>query len=393
MIRVLMVVPQYPYPVVGGLERQSHELSRTLRAAGTDVQVVSGRVTPAQPDIEDVEGIRVHRLPWTARRWLRFLRMPSSLFAALFRLRNSYDVVHLHQHSWFGLYVILIARLLRKPILTKLPNVGTLGIPGMRAERFGLIKQKILFASDVLIAMSDKSLEELRSAGFPAERVLAVPNGVNLTQAENAPCESAPARSDGVCRVVFVGRIAQEKRVDFLIEQWIRVQRECPGAAVLEIWGDGPLKAVLQRKCSDMGLSETVIWRGHVEGVRSRLPTMHIFVLTSMAEGNSNAILEAMAAGLPVLSTRVGGTPMLLGPQAIDQLFNLNDDSLSQALIRLIRDEMIRKELGQRMRARVTEHFDIRKVARVYADAYQLIAARRAGEIHRLAQAVVLGTL
>ena len=99
MIRVLMVVPQYPYPVVGGLERQSHELSRTLRAAGTDVQVVSGRVTPAQPDIEDVEGIRVHRLPWTARRWLRFLRMPSSLFAALFRLRNSYDVVHLHQHS------------------------------------------------------------------------------------------------------------------------------------------------------------------------------------------------------------------------------------------------------------------------------------------------------
>jgi len=89
-------------------------------------QVVSGRVTPAQPDIEDVEGIRVHRLPWTARRWLRFLRMPSSLFAALFRLRNSYDVVHLHQHSWFGLYVILIARLLRKPILTKLPNVGTL---------------------------------------------------------------------------------------------------------------------------------------------------------------------------------------------------------------------------------------------------------------------------
>jgi len=388
-----MVVPQYPYPVVGGLERQSHELSRALRASGIDVQVVSGRVTARQPDIEDVEGIRVHRLPWTARRWIRFLRMPFTIFAALVRLRSSYDVVHLHQHSWFGLYVILIARLLRKPILTKLPNVGTMGIPGMRAERFGLIKLKILFASDVLIAMSDKSLEELRSAGFPAKRVLAVPNGINLTQAANLPSESLSGRSDSICRVVFVGRIAEEKRVDLLIEQWTRVQRECPRAAVLEIWGDGPLKAELQRKCSDMGLSETVIWRGHVEGVRSRLPSMHIFVLTSAAEGNSNAILEAMAAGLPVLSTPVGGTPMLLGPQGIDLLFNLNDDSLLHALVRLIRDDLTRKELGRQMRARVTEHFDIRKVAQVYADAYQLLAARKAGEIHRLAQAVVLGTL
>lgn len=84
---------------------------------------------------------------------------------------------------------------------------------------------------------------------------------------------------------------------------------------------------------------------------------------------------------------------MLLGPQGIDLLFNLNDDSLSHALVRLIRDDLTRKELGRQMRARVTEHFDIRKVAQVYADAYQLLAARKAGEIHRLAQAVVLGTL
>jgi len=121
---------------------------------------------------------------------------------------------------------------------------------------------------------------------------------------------------------------------------------------------------------------------------------MHIFVLTSMAEGQLQRDPgKPWRPDFPYSARGVGGTPMLLGPQAIDQLFNLNDDSLSQALIRLIRDEMIRKELGQRMRARVTEHFDIRKVARVYADAYQLIAARRAGEIHRLAQAVVLGTL
>jgi glycosyltransferase involved in cell wall biosynthesis len=393
MTRVLMVLPQYPYPVVGGLERQAHELSLALKASGTDLKVVSGRVKNAQPDVEDVGGIPVHRLPWSDRRWIRFVRMPFSIFSAMFRLRASYDVVHLHQHSWFSLYAILIAKLLRKPVLTKLPNVGRLGIPGVRAERLGSLKLKILFASDALIAMSDQSLQELRTEGYPAERVLAVPNGINLAHcASSAAAMPVEAKGD-IRRVVFVGRVAVEKRVDLLIEQWAKVQRDCPGAAVLEIWGDGPLRTTLQRKCGDLGLSASVVWRGHVEGVRDKLPAMHIFVLPSVAEGNSNAILEAMAAGLPVLSTPVGGTPMMLGPEAINLMFNLDDDSLGEALIRLIRDDPRRKAVGVQMRARVVEHFDIRRVARVYANAYQLLAARKASEMHRLAQPVVLGAL
>src|ERR1039458_5751960 len=88
MTRVLMVIPQYPYPVLGGLERQAHELALALRVLGVNVQVLSGRVMPTQPDLEDVEGISVHRLPWTHRRWARFLRMPLHLFFALYRLRT-----------------------------------------------------------------------------------------------------------------------------------------------------------------------------------------------------------------------------------------------------------------------------------------------------------------
>jgi glycosyltransferase involved in cell wall biosynthesis len=305
MTRVLMVVPQYPFPVVGGLERQAHELALALRFFGVDVQVVSGRVIPAQPDLEDVEGIRVHRLPWMHQRLARFLRLPFHVFVTLYRLRMSYDVVHLHQHSWFGLYTILIAKLLGKPILTKLPSVGVFGVPGLRSGRLGLLKLKILFSSDALVAMSDKSLQELRVAGFPTQRVLAVPNGISLHQPAGTPAESVPL--SGTCKVVFVGRIAEEKRVDLLLEHWASVQRQCPGEAELEIWGSGPLQVTLQRRCVELGLSKSVTWRGHVEGVRRRLPTMDIFVLPSVVEGNSNAILEAMAAGLPVISTRIGG--------------------------------------------------------------------------------------
>jgi glycosyltransferase involved in cell wall biosynthesis len=169
------------------------------------------------------------------------------------------------------------------------------------------------------------------------------------------------------------------------------VQQQCPGEAELEIWGSGPLQATLQHRCDELGLSKSVIWRGHVEGVRSRLQTMDIFVLPSVAEGNSNAILEAMAAGLPIISTPVGGTPMLVGPAGTHLLFDLNDDSLERTLIQLIRHRQSRKAVGAQMRARVAEHFNIQQVAHVYASAYSLLATRRAGEIHRLAQPVVLG--
>lgn len=390
MTRVLMVIPQYPYPVVGGLERQAHELALALRALGVNVQVLSGRVVGTQPDLENVEGISVHRLPWPHRRWARFLRTPLDLFAALFGLRASYDVVHLHQFSWFSLYSILIARLLGKPTLTKLPSVGEkFGVPGLRSGPFGLLKLKILFSSDALVAMSDQSLRELRSAGFPMQRVLAVPNGISLCRPSSMLAESAPPSS--ICKVVFIGRIAEEKRVDVLLEHWASVQRQCPGEAELEIWGSGPLQETLQRRCAELDLSRSVIWRGHVEGVRSRLPTMNIFVMPSVIEGNSNAILEAMAAGLPIVSTPVGGTPMLVGPHGAQLLFDLNDDSLARRLIRLIRDRQSRETIGTQMRTRVTDHFDIQKVARVYASAYQLLATNRPIEMHRLAQRVVLG--
>jgi glycosyltransferase involved in cell wall biosynthesis len=98
-----------------------------------------------------------------------------------------------------------------------------------------------------------------------------------------------------------------------------------------------------------------------------------------------------MAAGLPIVSTPVGGTPMLVGPQGTQLLFDLNDDSLARTLIRLIRDGQTRETVGAQMRARVADHFNIQQVAQVYASAYQLLTTRNAGQIHRLAQLVVLG--
>src|SRR5690606_8036606 len=122
-----------------------------------------------------------------------------------------------------------------------------------------------------------------------------------------------------------------------------------------------------------------VMLRGHVDGVREKMKNADVFVLPSLNEGNSNALLEAMAAGLPIVSTRVGGTPLLVGNEAAPWLCEPGDiDALADRLTRLIEDESTRKALGVAMRSRVEQYFDIGKVASSYTCAYRcLLQSRR----------------
>ena len=302
-----MVVPQYPYPIVGGLEKQAHELSKALARQNVNVQVLSGKIQPDQPDEETVEGISVVRLPWSRRKALRFLLAPWQIAYALWLRRACFDVIHLHQHSWVGLYVILLSKLLGKPILTKLPNVGDFGLPGLRRKFLGLLRQRILLLSDAIVAMSTESLRELQDAGYPKGRILATPNGIDLRTDKGTDSSN---REPGVCRVVFVGRLSEQKCVDILLDAWATVARTGMTKAVLEIWGAGPLEVALEAKSARLGLDQSVRFAGHVDDVRLKLRSMDVFVLTSRVEGNSNAVLEAMAAGLPVVATPVGGTPI-----------------------------------------------------------------------------------
>lgn len=386
--RVMMVVPQYPYPVLGGLERQAHELAKALRELGLQVQALSGKVEVGQPALEVVDGIPVHRIPWSRRKWLRFVRTPFDLFRVLHAQRSTYDVIHLHQHSWFGLLTILAAKLLRKPILTKLPNVGEFGLPGLAAQRFGRLKLAILLRADALVAMSRQSLAELDQAGFPSGRIVAIPNGIRLNGVRKEAVGKATAAQS--CRVVFVGRLSEEKRLDTLLTAWSKMIHVDNAQATLEFWGGGPLELELRQKCRELGIADSVYFLGYVDGVRDRLSEMDIFVLPSRAEGNSNAILEAMAAGLPIVSTRVGGTPMLVGMEGAESLCEPGDeDALATRLLKLIRDRMLREQIGAAMRRRAEQYFDIHRVARTYVAAYQRLAAGQRDRVGEMSNPVV----
>ncbi|HEX4885015.1 MAG TPA: glycosyltransferase family 4 protein, partial [Casimicrobiaceae bacterium] len=299
-MRILMAVAQYPFPVAGGLERQAHELALALVRRGHDVHALSTRFAPGQGAEQTLGAVAVHRIAWSRSRALRFAVQPLGLARAMLRLRRRIDVVHVHNVSWFGAWVTLLAQAEGLPVLTKLPNIGAWGIPGMRAAPCGALRVRLLARSDAIAAMTRDSVNELAAIGYPPQRVLRVVNGIAVAP----PTATASGATPVV--VVFAGRLAAEKGLPDLLHAWRIVAARASRPVRLRLMGEGPQAPLLRDLSAGLGIDASVELAGHCTDVAAQLRRAHVFVLPSLAEGNSNAILEAMSAALPVVATRVG---------------------------------------------------------------------------------------
>ncbi len=388
-MRILMVVPKYPFPVVGGLERQAHELAKALVAQGHAVTALSSRFDPRQAGFETVDGVEVHRLPWMEYKLARFMFLPVGLVRVLFKLRRDVDIVHIHNISWIGAFVTLFAKVLKLPVITKLPNIGDHGIPGMQDGAVGFLLVALLKRADSIVAMTPESLVELACIGFPATRVLKVTNGIPLLPV-SLPAQRA--RHSNLQNVVFVGRLSSEKGLPTLLQAWSQVQAQATRPARLRLIGDGPQAAELRGLATTLMLGESVTFCGFCQNVPAELENADIFVLPSLAEGNSNAILEAMRAALPVVATRVGGASMQVGSEGERFLVPVGDGAaLADRLLELIEDEKLRVRTGAAMRARIETVFAIDRIATVYEQAYELLLAGQRERIGRINPALFHG--
>jgi glycosyltransferase involved in cell wall biosynthesis len=380
-MRILIAVPKYPFPVVGGLEGQAHELAKALIQRGHAVHVLSSYFDPGQDYLELVDGVRVHRIKWIEFKPTRFLLFPFSLARILFKLKREVDLVHVHNISWFGAFVTLFSKELGLPVITKVPGIGDFGIPGTRRGPFGFLRIALLKGSDAIVAMTPESVAELEDIGYETSRVLKVTNGIPLCPAiSSAP----PAGQLRMVRAVFVGRLSAEKCLPDLLYAWATVKARASRPVKLLIIGDGPQADALRELAVALDLGEAVEFFGYCRDVPAELSKAELFVLPSCAEGNSNAVLEAMRAGLSIVATRVGGAAIQVGSEGERFLVPPGDrEALADRLHELIEDESLRRRLGTAMRARVKSLFAIERVAAVYEQAYELILS---GHRHHVGQ-------
>jgi len=171
--------------------------------------------------------------------------------------------------------------------------------------------------------------------------------------------------------IVTVCRLSREKDVATLLRAVALIAPQAP-ALRLEVAGDGVCLDELRQLARELHLEERVHFLGQVREVPQLLARSGVFVLPSRTEGLSLTILEAMASGLPVLATRVGGNPEVVEDGVTGLLVPPGDpEALAAALLRLWNDPDLRQQMGQAGRQRVEQHFDVRRMTAEYECLYE----------------------
>lgn len=236
-----------------------------------------------------------------------------------------------------------------------------------------------------------------RTVGVPPDKISQIYNGVDLTrfsgtQRTNAslsgvrsgvdeiapPGDLPPAfRESNVLVVGTVGRLTPVKDQQALIQAvaLLRQQKSAFASQLrLMLVGDGPQRPELQRQVEEAGIADVTWFAGDRNDVAGLLQCMDVFVLPSLAEGISNTLLEAMACSLPVVATRVGGTPEIIAQNEQGLLVAAADpQELALALARVLSDAALRQRLGSAGRRKVEQYFHWDATVNHYANIYRAL--------------------
>jgi glycosyltransferase involved in cell wall biosynthesis len=372
-MRVAMLIRAYA-PRVGGAERQLGAIAPRLKAAGVDVHVITRR-DHQLPAFSVVDDIPVHRVPVPGPPAVASLAYTAGALALLRRLRP--DVVHAHEFFSPGTTASAAKRLLHLPIVATAHRSGPLGdIATLRASRGGEQRLAALRTNvDRFVVISDDISDELAAVGIPRQRQVQIVNGVDERRFHPPePGEKARLRAElglplAGPLALFTGRLADEKRVAHLLDVWPAVRSRHPEASCA-VLGTGELEPQLRSR-NVAG----VHFYGLVDDVSPYHRASDLFVLPSIAEGLSVAMLEALASGVPALMSNVGGTGQVIEHGHNGWLTEPDDvPALRDALIALLGDPALSQRMGQQGRRTVEARYTLDVAVGRHVELYRQVA-------------------
>ena len=221
---------------------------------------------------------------------------------------------------------------------------------------------------DRIVCNSRAAADRLLELGVSSNKLAVIPNALPEECFDSvAPVLPASDR----LRVGLVGRMNERvKNQAALLRAAALVLPDIPKLEIVLV-GDGALRPELERLAADLGIAGNVIFLGERRDVPAVLASLDVSTLTSLSESMPNAILEAMAAGLPVVSTRVGGSAEVVRHGETGFLVDSgNDSQLAEALTMLLRSEPLRKQLGTRGREVARSQFGVATIQKQYEELY-----------------------
>lgn len=344
---------------LGGLERMAVDLAIAQKKAGHNVQVYCLNETgalAAQLDLAGVPVVPLRRAATSSR---------AALFAMVRRLRSKRpDVVHGHNPGVHH-YAALASRVAGVPVCinTRHSAVTSRGVP-YQERYFRLVKSltsHVVFDCDYVRRLLAPRI------GYPAGKCSIILNGIPLEAFLAHP--AAPGSHWPRIRFGTIGRLVPAKGHSVLIDAFARVCRESPDAE-LSIFGYGPLETNLAAQIARLGLQNRIRLEGRTSDSAATLQDLDVFVFSSLNEGLPLVILEAMAAGLPVVSTNVGGIPEVLPPDSAWLCPPADPDALAAAMLQALECGDLR-ERGEAARRVAAGNYGLTHMSRQYEELYR----------------------
>jgi glycosyltransferase involved in cell wall biosynthesis len=228
-------------------------------------------------------------------------------------------------------------------------------------------------SADVLIAVSGEVREFYESHRVAKGRWTVVYNGIDASmpyRRGRTPAYEALGIPAQAPVVGLIGRLVQAKAPSVFLEAVALVACEIPELRALVI-GDGPLREEAERDAARLGVSDRTVWAGLRHDVPVLLEGMDVLCFSSTREGFSIAMLEAMAAGVPIVATRVGGNPELIDSDDVGFLVRPGSAAaLAERIVALMRNPDLAERVRRAARARVERCFSLTAMVRTHESLY-----------------------
>lgn len=354
----------------GGLESVVTALASGWGARGGRVGVALalevGHPVPDEWSALEAGGVQVLQLPVPHRAYRREWRLYSEAMRTF-----SPDLVHCH-----GYRPDLLAGWAARGL--GLPRVSTVhGFTGggWKNRMYERLQIRALAGFDGVIAVSRPIRDRLTRAGVSGERITVLPNA--LSPVPFLPRSTARARlgcTETGPLVGWVGRLSSEKGLDVLIDA-LACLTDVPVA--VSVLGDGPLRGAAEAQANRLGVADRIRWHGVVRSAGQYFRGFDVFVLSSRTEGTPIVLLEAMAAEVPVVATKVGGVPDVVGPDEAALVAPEEPLALAMAIRQILADPAQARLRAERARARVERDFTVSTWIEQHIRLYRTILERR----------------
>jgi glycosyltransferase involved in cell wall biosynthesis len=384
------------YPVVGGGETQARLLAEGLITNGHSVIVLTRRTDAGLRQHENYGDVSVYRLAPVGSGQLKKWGLLLSSLPALARLRDQYDLIFVSGYRIIGLTAVLVGKLFRKPVVLKADSQGEMsgeffesGLRKFSVSRSSLpfrlflkFRNVILKKADAFSAISPEIASEWTSSKVPLNKIHQIPNGVDTIRFApvNAKQKSFLREKlnlpQAAIIAIYTGRLVSYKGLPLLLKVWdeIRCRHE---NVILLLAGTGGLdihncEAQLHDYVKSAGLKENVLFLGSVQNIPEYLQAADLFVFPTENDAFPSSLIEAMACGLPIVTTPVGAIKTIVVHQETGLLVQPgNRQQLYEALVAIVSDKTLAFHLGQAGRRIVQERYSAGSMMRKYLSLFE----------------------